>query len=239
MLLGPNDNQFTFAPSKDKDQFYMMSINRSRLREKMDPGNWELTLTKGAKTIHLIDDSGATTNPSVNSGGRVFNIVSGSISTGTAVYETTAANETVTGAPGLFYPDLGIMILNADWLDGSGNLALATVTGSDTNNNNSGRMFDAIDDGVEFIARREENINSTHYFCRANNKKYNFSTNPTFFTGSDGSFTNTSFFKDPKTYITTVGLYNNSNELLAVAKLSKPLLKSYSREAIIKIKLDF
>ena len=47
------------------------------------------------------------------------------------------------------------------------------------------------------------------------------------------------FEKNPKTFITQVGLYNNSNELLAVAKLSKPLLKSYSKEAIIKVKLDF
>ena len=44
---------------------------------------------------------------------------------------------------------------------------------------------------------------------------------------------------DPKVYVTTVGLYNDNNELLAVAKLSKPLLKSFSREAIIKVKLDF
>jgi hypothetical protein len=44
---------------------------------------------------------------------------------------------------------------------------------------------------------------------------------------------------DPKVYMTTVGMYNDSNELLAVAKLSKPLLKSFSREAIVKVKLDF
>ena len=60
-----------------------------------------------------------------------------------------------------------------------------------------------------------------------------------FFTSSTGDFTQPTFFKDPKTYITTVGLYNNSNELLAVAKLSQPVLKSYSREALIKVKLDF
>ena len=47
------------------------------------------------------------------------------------------------------------------------------------------------------------------------------------------------FVNDPQTYITTVGVYNTNRELLAVAKLSKPLLKSYSREAIIKVKLDF
>ena len=48
-----------------------------------------------------------------------------------------------------------------------------------------------------------------------------------------------SFTNDPKSYITTVGLYNSANELLAVAKLSKPVLKSSSREALIKVRLDF
>ena len=51
--------------------------------------------------------------------------------------------------------------------------------------------------------------------------------------------TQASFYKDPKTFITQVGLYNDENELLAIAKLSQPLLNSYSREAIIKVKLDF
>jgi len=45
--------------------------------------------------------------------------------------------------------------------------------------------------------------------------------------------------QDPQAYITTVGLYNNRKELLATAKLSQPLLKNYTREALIKIKLDF
>ena len=59
------------------------------------------------------------------------------------------------------------------------------------------------------------------------------------FTASTGDFTQPTFFKDPKVYITTVGLFNDSNELLAVAKLSQPVLKSYSREALIKVTLDF
>jgi len=90
-----------------------------------------------------------------------------------------------------------------------------------------------------FTARREEEISSTNYFVRVNNKNFNFSSNPTYTTASDGSLTQPTYFKDPKTFITQVGLYNDDNELLAIAKLSKPILKSYSREAIIKVKLDF
>ena len=95
------------------------------------------------------------------------------------------------------------------------------------------------DDGDYFQARREEQIKSSHFFCRVESDKYNWSQNPTYFQGNNAELTNTTFIQDPKAYITTVGLYNNNNELLAVAKLSQPLLKSRDREAVIKVRLDF
>ena len=117
--------------------------------------------------------------------------------------------------------------------------SLSTGTTSNDLGGNNYKLFTKISGGSKFQARREEVITSQHYFCRVPNKEFNFTSNPTFTSGSDGTLQNASFFKNPKTFITQVGLYNNSNELLAVAKLSKPLLKSYSREAIIKVKLDF
>ena len=165
-------------------------------------------------------------------------IQSGTIASGDAVTNTAAASETTDGAYGLFYPDMGIIVLNGQKLD-QGYLALGTNTGSNAAHNNSQKLFAAVSRSANFVARREEQLSTTHYFCRVTNKKYNFSTNPTFFTQSDGSLTVSSMQNDPKVYVTTVGLYNDNNELLAVAKLSKPLLKSFSREAIIKVKLDF
>ena len=238
LLLAPNDTKFTFAPSKDIKHIYAVSMARARMREKVDPGNWELHLSSSAGTVKLIDDSGATTDPTVSQGGRVYNIVSGSIASGTAVTDTAAASETTDGAYGLFYPDMGIMILNGQKLD-QGYLALASNTASNVAHNNAGKLYNSVSASSYFVARREEQLSTTHYFCRLTNKKYNFSTNPTFFTQSDGSLTVSSMQNDPKVYMTTVGMYNDSNELLAVAKLSKPLLKSFSREAIVKVKLDF
>ena len=238
LLLAPNDTKFTFAPSKDVKHIYALSMARARMREKVDPGNWELHLSSSAGTVKLIDDSGATTDPTVSQGGRVYNIVSGSIASGTAVTDTAAASETTDGADGLFYPDMGIMILNGQKLD-QGYLALASNTASNVAHNNTGKLYNTVSASSYFVARREEQLSTTHYFCRLTNKKYNFSTNPTFFTQSDGSLTVSSMQNDPKVYMTTVGMYNDSNELLAVAKLSKPLLKSFSREAIVKVKLDF
>ena len=237
LLLGPNVDSFTYAGDTSSKEFYAISLKRARMREKVDPGNWELWLDAGANLVKLIDDSKATTNPSSGVGGRVFNVVSGSIQTGTAVTKTAAASQ-AGGGIGLFYPDVGLIVLNADQMD-SLVADITTVTTSNTLGANVPRFFDSIVQGAKFQARREERLSSTHFFCRAGNKEFNFSNNPTFFTASDGTFTQPTFFKDPKTYITTVGLYNDSNELLAVAKLSQPVLKSYSREALIKVKLDF
>jgi CxxC motif-containing protein len=71
------------------------------------------------------------------------------------------------------------------------------------------------------------------------NQEYNFSNNPTFTTGSEGDLAEPTMIGDPKTYITTVGLYNTNKELLATAKTSKPIQKSFTKEILLKIKLDF
>mgnify|MGYP003648729273 CR=1 FL=1 len=245
-LLGPNEEKFTFAGSGTniKPEFvYAISVARQQLREKMDPGNWELHVSKsngaaGATKLKFIDDSGATANPTMNQGGRVFNIVSGSIATGTAVTKTVAASQ-AGGGYGLFYPDLGILVFNGPVLSAATSASLDASTTSNLEGGNNGKFYDAIGRGVKFQARREEVITSQHYFCRVPNKEFNFSSNPTFTSGSKGDFTVGTFFKNPKSFITQVGLYNDNNELLAIAKLSKPLKKDYSREAIIKVKLDF
>ena len=47
------------------------------------------------------------------------------------------------------------------------------------------------------------------------------------------------FINNPQVYITTIGLYNDTNQLLAVAKLSRPLAKDFTKEALVRVKLDF
>ena len=133
-LLGPNEDRFTFEGSGDHikpDYVYAISVARQQLREKMDPGNWEIHLSGSAlsaanaagNVIKLIDDSQSTTNPKVNQGGRVFNIVSGSISAGVSNIKTTAAAQP-GGAYGLFYPDLGMLIFNGEILNASASLGI-------------------------------------------------------------------------------------------------------------------
>jgi hypothetical protein len=237
---------------------FIININRSRYREKLDPGNWELHLsgsnaagtlggtgTGGNSVLKLIDDSGATSDSSVKSSQRVFNIVSGSISDGTARIKTTAVAQSATnGSFGYMYPELGIIVLNATAISasvvgGSPAGAVNLTRSTATNDNTAYELVNAISLGNKFQARREEQIKSSHYFCRVKSEEYNYSQNPTYYTGSNAELKNSTFVQDPKSYITTVGLYNGKNELLAVAKLSQPLLKSKDREAVIKVRLDF
>ena len=43
----------------------------------------------------------------------------------------------------------------------------------------------------------------------------------------------------PQAFVTSVGLYNDNNDLIAVAKLSRPLMKDFTKESLVRIKLDY
>ena len=233
VLLPASQRTFTFG-NVAQDDVYIISINRARLRDKLDPGNWELVLSgSGGETLRLIDDSGDV-NQLGSSTLNKYNVVSGSLIDG--VFNTTEIY-------GEVYPQFGVIVLGAAGLDASA--SLGTIRTSNTDAQNHGKLFTALSgsavDNVNngFQARSEEEVKSTFFFVRAKNAEYNFSNNPSYVTGSNGKLLQQTFIGDPKTYITTVGLYNNDNELLAIAKLSKPLLKSFSNEILIKVKLDF
>jgi hypothetical protein len=252
VLLDSSDSYFSVytgstAAGHDLKSFYVINVNRARYKEKLDPGNVQITLSGSKGIITLIDDSNGT-NESVTTAGRVYNIVSGALNIGTSLTATVAQySDTYTGQGyGLFYPDMGVILLNPNALSASVDGKLATAAGSTIakyhqsgSTSGSLKLYDALKGGADFQARRTENVSTSHYFVRANNREFNFSNNPTFVSGSTGAFAEPLFERDPKVYITTVGLYDDANELLAVAKTSKPIEKSFDKEVAIKVKLDF
>jgi hypothetical protein len=250
LLLDPTDTQFTFDGSVNSDHIYVINIARSRLKQEMDPGNWLLTLSGSSGTFTFIDDSGQTLDPTVGRAGSVYNIVSGNLTgiSGSTIANSQSAN---FGGYGLFYPSLGVLVLNPDALKQtigmvsgsfvvSGSRPFAANTGSSTSHqyNHTG-LYNAIKLGADFQARSSEIVSSTNYFVRVRNKDFNYSNNPTFFDEVNGTLILNSFIKDPRVYVTTIGLYNDENELLAVAKLSRPTLKSFDRELLIRARLDW
>ena len=233
VLLPANQKFFRFEDTNQND-VYAIAINRARIKDRLDPGNWELCISAsaGKPLLRLIDDSGDT-NQAGNPRQTKYNIVSGSLAAG--VQDSSQIY-------GEVYPQHGIIVLGAHALDQSA--SMGTVR-TQADNQNHGKLFtrisaSAVDNAANgFQARNEEEIKSTFYFVRAKNAEYNFSNNPTFISGSEGKLNQATFIGDPKVYITNIGLFNNDNELLAIAKLSKPLLKSFSNEILVKVKLDF
>ena len=251
ILLDPTDDKFSFENGSgtgvDSNSIYAITVNRARYREKMDPGNWSLTLSGSNGVFTFIDDSGKKFGDTLGKAGRVFKVVSGSLNLGTeneaTVNTTTASNNE---GYGLFYPDRGIVVLNpsaiADTvgtvITWSSGVSLAGAEGVDAEYRNHDRMLQAIRNGNDFQARRTENVSTQHFFVRATNREFNYSNNPTY-VNSNGDFAESSFETDPKTYITTIGLMNDANEMIAVAKTSQPIAKSFDKEVLVKVKLSF
>ena len=255
MLLDNPTNNFIFETSTSgttvtSPDIYVLNVARNRFREEMDAGNWELSLSGSNGLFNFIDDSGKKFGDTLGKAGRVFKVVEGSLNLGTQLESTVTStydplnNESY----GLFYPDRGIIVFNPKAIGAKvGNVwdedwnTIGDLTGSlstTTDQYNHKRLFYAIKAGGDFEARRTEDVNTQHFFVRATNREFNYSNNPTYYT-SNGSFNEVSFETDPQAFITTVGLYNDANELMAVAKTSQPIVKSFDKEVLIKVKLSF
>lgn len=234
LVLEDENSPFTFGETFESDYFYAISIERARYKEKLLPGSLNLTLQSGSgDPIKLTDNSGDVELPTFYGTQRAYQIVSGS--NGKA--ETGNGYTTNSGSYGLFLPDISTLILNGSALDdGNEGINLGTNTGSDEKGDNPQKLFDTIQ---EFSLNSQETITSDFIFIRARNNEFNYSENPSFISGSTGEVIHDYFIDNPQVYPTSVGLYNDANELLAVAKLSRPLQKDFTKEALIRVKLDF
>ena len=235
LVFGTETSNFNFTDFTP-DDIYVININRSRYKHNLKPGSLNLTIgAAGATRLHLTDDSiTATGSSTITNAGRQFNIVSGS----NGVRGTSATVDiTNSGSYGFFYPDSGFIILNPAALDHTVT-SVAPTTTANTAANNHEKLVDAIGAGCNFIVDSEEKVSSTYYFARARNFEFNYTTNPSFI-DDNGNVLINSMINNPTVYISTVGMYNDSGDLLAVAKLSQPVTKDFTKEALIRVKLDY
>jgi len=236
LVFGDEDTNFNFQ-AESSDHIYVITVDRARYKEKLLPGSFNLRLSGSAgKTLHLTDNSEVLSTISYVDSGRVYDIVSGSSG---RPYSGSGYNLS-GGSYGKLLPDVGIIILNGKALDAStaDGLSLGTGLASNTDGVNIQKLFNAIKKGASFKSQAEETVSSNYIFVRVRNSEYNYTTNPSAITGS-GELRWDVMINTPQSYITTIGLYNDNNELLGVAKLSKPLLKDFNKEALVRIKLDY
>jgi len=258
---------FTFGSHTPKS-IYVININRSRYKQRLTLGSLNLHISgnsvgissESQDIIELTEDSVTNGAFETNTNlGPVYRIVSG---TNGVVSGSTTNQLTINGSSsnfGNFYPQAGLMILNAEAFNpndkivvrsaslhpvtGSHKFSSDNLTGSGATlatqfNTNAQSLYRHISAAGHFIVDTTEEINSQFYFCRIRNDQYNYTNNQSFVDASN-NIRFESMKLNPKVFITTVGLYNQAFELLAVAKLSQPIAKDFTKEALIRVKLDF
>jgi hypothetical protein len=235
LLLGTESGSFEFN-NDNPNGIYIINVARNRYKEHIQPGSITLKLKNGFNEISLTDNSQISSTTNYTTAGTLYyTLISGSA--GTAA--TAATNASVYG---YLYPDSDIIILNPTALSKSivdGGISYnPTVNAPGTNNNIQTGIYQIMSGSSYFALQSEENVSSHLFFTRVKNQDFNYTTNPSII-DANGNLIYTTLINNPQTYITTVGMYNDQNELLAVAKLSRPLVKDFTKEALIQVKLDY
>jgi hypothetical protein len=249
LVLGDENTDFIFG-NITSSEFFALSLDRARYKEKIFLGSLSLTISGSLGSITLTDNSAYSPSIVFNEAGRVYQLISGSAGTRTTNSGTTSDGFSLnSGSYGWLLPDIGTIILNPLALkDNQANGGIGfTFSGSQSTGsatyttalNANASLFRALSGSANFRLNSEETITSDYIFVRPRSSEFNYSENPSFISGSTGEVIYSDFINNPQVYITTIGLYNDNNELLAVAKLSRPLVKDFTKEALVRVKLDF
>ena len=257
-----NNNSLSSTPTNAKvssgrdTEIFVLSARRSNMKDRLNKGNWTIKLsgskapgTTGEPILHLTDDS-ETVEPTSTPVGDRYNIVSGSSGTKRG---SGAADRTY----GWFYPDMGVMVFSAAELsssipgkgadtddtvifDDNTHKGFGFPTTTNANRKTALRFINCLQPtGAELTFRDEEDQVSAQYFCRIRSGHMNFSNNPTFVSGSLNELRHSKMKGNPQTFISSVQLYNQAGDIVAVGNLSTPLKKNFSSEATIKVKLTY
>jgi len=252
-FISSNGSSPAIASGKDSEIFALVAT-RANMKDRLNKKNWTITLTgslsdgSDAGILELTDDS-VNDSPTATPAGNRYNIVSGS--DGTIV---KAASITTYG---FFYPDQGLMVFSGAELsasmpgkhgsidsvvvfDSGSQTGFGCTSNQDANYKSALRFINCLSiPGGKLKFRDEEDQISSQIFCRIRAGHCNFSNNPTFVSGSHNELRHSSMKGNPSTAITQVQLYNSAGDMIAVGKLSTPLLKNFSKEATIKVKLTY
>ena len=217
------------------NNFWVISIERARYKEKLFPGTFNLHLSGSNGIIKLTDNSKDTNIQTFLGSNRVLQVISGS--NGTSGTLANGGSVADSGSYGLFLPDIGTVLLNPYAISQS--IHVDALRNNDNDDTNPRTLYDSISLGANFQLNSEETVTSDYVFVRSRNSEFNYSENPSFISGSTGEVIYNQFINNPQVYVTTIGMYNDANELMAVAKLSRPLLKDFTKESLVRVKLDF
>jgi hypothetical protein len=242
-----------------RETFAMQFYQTASIIAPETNGNWvpnlEITSTSGSA---IYTDIGAATNKLTAFGGQVGNIVDSANTSrnvglmfydrGVAVFDIakiTSASQFVSGTVSAMHP-LGQLVLGASGTQTQFKSKFVPdfiVSGSIDNvvdHFGSARFGSGSQTAITF--QNVTNINSSLIFCRASADEFNYSSNPTF-TDTDNRITVIDVGQEDTqqsfTFVTSVGLYDANGNLLAVAKLSRPVEKGPERDLTFAVRLDY
>tara|TARA_R110002020_G_scaffold286966_2_gene502438 strand:+ start:798 stop:1949 length:1152 start_codon:yes stop_codon:yes gene_type:complete len=241
------------------DNVFFMNFSRLLIKDEIKKGTFELELGVNSdydqagvvftRRIKLTDLSGSN-GYLVNSPVGEYGVLYATQSFGSNA--VLAANQYY--AVGLLFYQAGVAVISGSVFHDAAKGGILNTTNTDSTRLLSAGGYSGLDivtgSTNEVIADSLRNriynvqfnntveLNSSVYFCRINHNEYNYSTNPTYLSGSKIRV-KTQASDLPVSYITSVGLYNDNNELLATAKLSEPLKKSSDTEFTIRVRLDY
>lgn len=229
--LRPFDVDGNYLNTGDKHHDALF-VNFSRLlvKDEIKKGSFSLTIGTGSSYASPFSDTVTITDADAAS---VYRTNSPAGEYGILKNGTTKV--------GLVYYQAGIAVLTSSVFSAGAEMDSSAKT---MENLLTGSTIDAVADGMR---HRIQNIsfnnttelNSTIFFCRANHNEFNYSSNPTYLSGSKIVVKDDEPLNLPRSYVTTVGLYSPDNELMAVAKVSEPLRKDPTNELTLRVRLDY
>lgn len=232
VLLGDSNGVFSVNGNGKSECFFIM-VKRGLMKDEIKKGTVNLILNNGARTTFVTaTDAGAAAAFKQTVGGDYAPIFSGTTEVG-LVYYNAGIIVIPASASGLPWT------VDADYWSGSSNpnsFLTMTMASATIDQNVDGLRCHV--DKIGF--HNQTNLYSTVYFCRATNTEFNYSSNPTYVDDNKRiRVTSGSNVLQSRTYVTTVGLYDANDNLLAVGKTNKPITKSPDTEAIFRIRLDY
>ena len=253
--------------SRDKikaDSFAMRFYRSASHNNDIDKNNLYETSMSGAAIFTVV---GACANVQTSFGGEVGNIVNAAKTSenvgllfyqkgiavldlskiisgaehcsGTIASVTAADGGTVTlGSGGPFGPVVPGTNATAKFIP---DLLVSASMDSIVDHISSCRFQSGSNTAITF--QNNTNINSTLIFCRATADEFNYSSNPTYVNPSTNKIRVIESGQEDSqrafSYITTVGLYDENDNLIAVAKTSRPIEKNDEKDITIRVRLDF
>jgi hypothetical protein len=243
---------------------YFMNFSRGQTQDKIKVGSFNMKVRVNDSAEVILRDSGSNGYELRDCLTGQYGIIYASASAGYASdFRITASLNQIQGL--LFY-EAGIAVISPFIFAQSGSQAIPSASYANFAQNSFGILANAVTgnfssstsyvdtltgsligdsayglqtkiSSLSFQSATE--LNSSIIFCRAYNNEFNFSSNPTYLSASQIIVKGGEPTNPPVSYITTVGLYDDKNQLLAVAKLSEPIKKTPDTELIARVRLDF